>query len=66
MQREQMNPEIVHSYRDSSLRGSMQTQSEHDLRESQLAKRDSRSFRLRSLLGLVGRETSSGIVIHIL
>jgi hypothetical protein len=34
MQREQMAPKIVQTQRESSFRGSMQTQSEPDLRES--------------------------------
>jgi hypothetical protein len=41
MQREQMAPEIVQTQRESSFRGSMRTQSEPDLRESQLAQRES-------------------------
>jgi hypothetical protein len=48
MQRKQMAPEIVQTQRKSSFKESMWTQSEPYLRESQLAQRESRSFRWSS------------------
>jgi hypothetical protein len=65
VQREQMAPEIVQTQRESSSRGSMQTQSEPDLRESQLAQRENRSFRGSSPSDSGGRETSSRTDRHV-
>jgi hypothetical protein len=59
VQREHMAPEIVQTQMESSFQGSMQTQSEPDLIESQLAQRESRSFNWSSPSGPGGRETSS-------
>jgi len=54
-----MAPEIVQTQRESSFIGSMWTQSEVDLRESQLAQRESRTFRGSSPSSAGGRETPS-------
>jgi hypothetical protein len=57
--REQMAPEVVQTQRESGFRRSMRSQSEPDLRESQLAQRERWSSRGSSPSGLDGRETSS-------
>jgi hypothetical protein len=59
MDREQMAPEVVQTQRESSFRGACGSQSEPDLRESQLAQRERWSSRGSSPSGSVGRETSS-------